>query len=124
MRKTFIALLGIILTITMLTACTNYTFENKEIEATVVSCEKGDFVLASEYVAIANMYLGKDKFAMYTMYMNLARSNGTYNYNISICIEGENYVVVRSEPYEVGQTIQVNVQYSYADGELVNVEYS
>ena len=124
MRKTFIALLVIILTFTTLTACTNYTFENEEIEATVVSCEKGNFVLASEYVAIANMYLGKNKPSMYTMYMNLARSNGTYNYNISICIEGENYVVVRSEPYEVGQTIQVNVQYSYANGELVNVEYS
>ena len=86
MRKTFIALLVIILTFTTLTACTNYTFENEEIEATVVSCEKGNLVLASEYVAIANMYLGKDKLSMYTMYMNLARSNGTYNYNISIWI--------------------------------------
>ena len=70
------------------------------------------------------MCLSKDKLTMYTMYMNLARSNGTYNYNITICIDGEKYVVVRSEPYEVGQPIQVTVQYGYADGELVNVECS
>ena len=124
MRKTLICMLVISIMITTLTACTNYTYENKEIEATVVSCEKGSFVLASEYVSIANVYLAQQKTAMYSMYMSLARSNGSYNYNIGVSIEGETYTVVRSEPYEIGQTITVKAQYGYADGELVNVDYN
>ena len=124
MRKTLITLIVIILTIATLAGCTSYTYENKEIEATVVSCEQGSFVLASEYVSIANVYLTQKKMSMYSMYMSLARSNGTYNYNITVSIDGENYVVVRSDSYEAGQTITVNARYGYADGELVNVEYN
>lgn len=124
MRKTFITFLVIILAIAVLTGCTSYTYEDTEIEATVISCKKGDLIPAPEYVSIANVYLAKGKTTLYTMYMNMARSNGTYNYNITVSIDGENYVIVRSEPYEVGQTLIVNAKYGYANGELVNVEYN
>ncbi len=123
MRNTIIATLVIISMLFCLTACTNYTYESKKIETTVVSCEQGSFVLASEYVSIANVYLAQQKTAMYTMYMNLARSNGHYNYNITITIDGENHVVVRSEDYEPGDIITVTARYGYADGELVSIEY-
>ena len=124
MRKTFITFLVIILAIAALTGCTSYTYEDTEIEVTVISCKKGDLIPAPEYVSIANVYLAKGKTTLYTMYMNMARSNGTYNYNITVSIDGENYVIVRSEPYEVGQTLIVNAKYGYANGELVNVEYN
>ena len=123
MRKTIIAILVIISIILSLTACTNYTYERKELETPVISCEQGSFVLASEYVSIANMYLAQKKTAMYSMYMSLARTNGHYNYNVTISVDGENYVVVRSEEYKPGDTITVTARYGYADGELVNIEY-
>lgn len=123
MRKTIVAILVITSIILGLTACTNYTYERKELETTVISCEQGSFILASEYVSIANMYLAQKKTAMYSMYMSLARTNGHYNYNITISVDGENYIVVRSEEYNPGDTITVTARYGYADGELVNIEY-
>ena len=123
MRKTIILILVVLLTLTSFTACTSYTFESKEIEVTVISCEQGNLIPAPEYVSLANMYLIKKNTAMYTMYMNLAHTNGTYNYNITISIEGKDYVVVRQEEYEAGKAIVVTAEYCYANGELVNVEY-
>ena len=123
MRNTIIATLVIISILLSLTACTNYTYESKEIETTVISCKEGSFVLASEYVSIANMYLAQKKTAMYTMYMSLARTNGHYNYNITVTIDGENHVVVRSKEYTPGDIITIKARYGYADGELVSIEY-
>ena len=123
MRKNIIFILVIILVSSALTACATYTFETKEIEATVISCEQGTLIPAPEYVSLANMYLIKKNTAMYTMYMNLAHTNGTYNYNITIMIDGENYTVVRSAPYEVGDTIIVNAEYVFADEKLVDITY-
>lgn len=123
MRKIIIAILVIASIVLSLTACTNYTYESKEFETTVVSCEQGSFVLASEYLSIANMYLAQKKTVLYSMYMSLANSNGHYNYNITITVDGENHVVVRSEEYKPGDTITVTARYGYADGELVNVDY-
>ena len=123
MRKNIILILVIILVCSTLTACATYTYETKEIETTVISCEQGTLIPAPEYVSLANMYLIKKNTAMYTMYMSLAHTNGTYNYNITITIDGENHTVVRKESYDVGETIIVNAEYAYADGELVNITY-
>ena len=124
MRKTIIFILVIFLFLTTLTACTNYTFETKEVEATVISCQQGTLIPSPEYVSLANMYLIKKNTAMYTMYMSLAHSNGSYNYNITINIDGsENHVVVRNDSYEAGEIIIVTAKYSYADGKLVSIEY-
>lgn len=123
MRKNIIFIFVIILVFSTLTACTSYTYETKEVEATVISCEKGTLIPAPEYVSLANMYLIKKNTAMYTMYMSLAHTNGTYNYNITITVDGENHTVVRNESYDVGETIIVNAEYAYADGEIVNIRY-
>ena len=123
MRNTIIVAFIIFSMLFGLTACTNYTYEDKKIETTVISCEQGSFVLASEYVSLANVYLSQKRITLYTMYMNLARSNGHYNYNITINIDGENHVVVRSEEYKPGDIITITAKYSYADGELISVEY-
>ena len=123
MRKTIILILVIFISVVTLAACTSYTYETKEIEAIVISCEEGTLIPAPEYVSLANMYLIKKNTAMYTMYMNLAHANGTYNYNITINIDGENFVVVRSEKHEVGKSIVITAKYTYANDKLVIVEY-
>lgn len=58
------------------------------------------------------------------MYMSLANDNGTYDYNVTIDIEGNNYTVVRKEQYEVGQYITITMVNTYnKDLQLVNTEY-
>ena len=123
MRKNAVLILVIIVCFISLTGCANYTYESKEIEATVTSCEKGTLIPAPEYVSLANMYLIKKNTAMYAVYMNLAHTNGTYNYNITITVDEKAHVVVRQAPCDVGQVIVVTAEYTYANGVLVSTTY-
>ena len=56
--------------------------------------------------------------------MALARENGQYDYNITINIDGQDYVVVRFASYEPGESISVTRVDTYDDNNsLIKTEY-
>lgn len=125
MRKyTTLGILAILF-VFMLTGCgEKYSYEQTELEAVVIQCEEGTYNPDSSYMAIANMYLAQQNYRMWSMYMSLANANGTYDYNVTIDIDGNNYTVVREEQYEVGQYITITMVNTYnMDLQLVNTEY-
>lgn len=125
MRKyTTLGILAILF-VFMLTGCgEKYSYEQTELEAVVIQCEEGTYNPDASYMAIANMYLAQQNYGMWSMYMSLANANGTYDYNVTIDIDGNNYTVVREEQYEVGQYITITMVNTYnMDLQLVNTEY-
>lgn len=121
------ATLGIltILFVFMLTGCgEKYSYEQIELETVVIQCEKGTYHPDESYMSIAKMYLTQNEYGLWNMYMSLANDNGTYDYNVTIDIDGNNYTVVRKEQYEVGQYITITMVNTYnKDLQLVNTEY-
>lgn len=124
--KKYVAL-GIvaILFVFMLTGCgEKYSYEKTEFEATVIQCEKGAFHPNASYLASANAYLAQENYGLWSMYLNLANANGTYDYNVTINIDENNYIVIREEQYEIGQSIIITKINTYdMDSQLVNTEY-
>ena len=119
--------LGIIISVLLvfiLTGCgENYSYEETKIQANVIQCEEGTFHPDTSYQSIANMYRTQDNLSMWSLYEGLANANGKYDYNVLVDIEGNSYIVVRSEQYEVGQTITITKLETYKDSELVKIEY-
>ena len=125
MKKIFTLGIIIVLSLLFVTGCSNYSIEEIELEATVVKCEQGRLHPDSSYSSLANNYLSQGNYSYYSMYNSLARQNGSYDYNITISIEGENHVVVRSTPYEAGDTITVTKKITNdQNGDLVKIEYT
>lgn len=124
--KRYVAL-GIvsILFVVMLTGCgEKYSYEETEFEAIVIQCEKGTFHPDASYLSIANMYLAQKNSGLWSMYTSLANSNGTYDYNVTVNIDENNYTVVRENQYEIGQYITITEVNTYnMDSQLVKTEY-
>ena len=75
MRKYIAIILSVVL-VCMLTGCTEYTFEEKEIICTVKSCDEGTFVPNLAYKGLASSALMNKDITKFAMYENLARSTG------------------------------------------------
>ena len=118
------ATLGIIVLFALMTGCgKNYSYERTELEAVVIECEEGTYHPDASYMAIANMYLAQNNLGMWSTYMNLANTNGAYDYNVTIVIDGNNHTVIREQQYEIGQYITITMVNTYnQDKQLVNRE--
>ena len=114
----------IVLFALILTGCgEKYSYEQTELEAVVIKCEEGTYHPDESYMAIANMYLAQNNLGMWSMYMSLANTNGAYEYNVTIDIDGNNYTVIREEKYEVGQYITIVMVSTYnTDSQLIKTE--
>lgn len=114
-----------ILFVFMLTGCgEKYSYEETEFETIVIQCEKGAFHPNASYLATANMYLAQGNYGLWSMYTSLANTNGTYDYNVTINIDGNNYTVIREDQYEIGQSITIIKINTYdMDSQLINTEY-
>lgn len=125
MRKYVTLWILTILFVFMLTGCgEKYSYEETELEAVVIQCQEGTYHLNASDIAIANMYLVQKNYGLWSMYMTLANTNGTYDYNVTINIDDNNYTVVREEQYEVGQYITITRVNTYnKDSQLINTEY-
>ena len=124
--KRYVAL-GIvsILLVFMLTGCEEkYSYEETEFEAIVIQCEKGTFHPDASYLSIADMYLAQKNYGLWSTYNSLANANGTYDYNVTVNIDGNNYTVVRENQYEIGQYITITKVNTYnMASQLVKTEY-
>lgn len=78
----------------------NFSYAETEINTVVVECTKGNFLSTPTYFFTTE----KSKLNFGTAY---TACNGYYEYNITVNIDGTNYVVMRTEEYAVGQKITV-----------------
>lgn len=122
MRNTTMIIVLALIAALMLTACAEYSYEEKTIEATVIACEEGTFFPEENYLAQANICLAFDKPEAYAYYMALANKHGHYDYHITISYNGVEAVIVRLDQYENGSTISLNATLEYADGVLVRID--
>lgn len=123
MKRHFTLGILTLLFVFVLTGCGNYSYEETQIETIVIQCEEGTYHPDPSYMTIANMYYSQKNYGLWTTYRNLAYSNGSYDYNITVNIEGVDYVIVRSEEYEIGQTIIITQKNTYKDSQLEKTEY-
>ena len=121
MKKFIIAILVIICTF-MFVACSAQTSETSEVEAIVVKCEKGVFMPHEEYLAQANISLAFKKMEAYVYFKNLADQHGSWQYNVTVQFEGEEYTISRMDAFDVGTVIPVTATFTYSDGNLIHVE--
>lgn len=122
MRNTTMIIVLALIAALMLSACAEYSYEDKTIEATVVACEEGTFFPEENYLAQANISLAFDKPEAYAYFMALANENGHYDYHITISYDGVEAIVVRLDQYEIGSTITLDARLEYSDGVLVRIE--
>lgn len=122
MKKTYTLILTFLFVL-LLAGCTKTSYEETEIETTVIQCDEGTYQPNESYIALANTYLAQGNVALYSSYIALANNNGYYSYNITININDVDYVIERSEPYEVGQSIIVTKVETFEDSTLVKTEY-
>ena len=121
MKRFNIAIL-VIICIFAFTACSTRTVETREIKATVVKCEKGTFMPHEEYLAEANICLAFKKMEAYVYYKQLADEHGSWQYNVTVQFEGNDYTISRMEAFEIGSIIPVTATFTYSGKELVYVE--
>ena len=121
MKRFAIIFLAIIFVFNI-TACSSRTVETREVEATVVKCEKGTFMPHEEYLAEANICLAFKKMEAYAYYKQLATEHGSYQYNVTVLFEGEEYTVSRMEAFDTGTIIPVTATFTYSGDELVYVD--
>jgi len=89
-----------------------------------MSCEKGTFHEDSSFSGIANMHLVNGDLLNYTMYSTLADTNGYYDYDITVEVEGKYKIIVRDTPYEIGSKIYVEKIMTYNESkELIDIDY-
>ena len=94
-----------------------------EFETSVIQCEKGAFYPDSSYLSLANTALALGDISTYSAYVALANANGTYGYNITINIDGKNYIIEREEEHIVGEKILVTKIDYYENDRLYKTEY-
>lgn len=122
MKKFFITILAIIC-IFMFSGCqSNTTVETRNVEVVVVKCEKGIFMPNEEYLAQANISLAFKKPEAYAYFKQLADQHGSYQYNVTVQFEGEEYTVSRMEAFETGCIIPVTATFIYSGEELLSVK--
>ena len=121
----FVILLVMVLSISfMFAGCANYTYETETVEVSVVTCEKGRYERNASYAALASQALIRKDTAKYAMYNSLANTTGTQKYNITIIIDGVEYVVERNDEIEPNTTIEVEKTIAYdEDGTIVKISY-
>ena len=112
-----------ILFVLVLTGCSTISYEQTEIETTVVECIEGVFHPNSYYQTKANLCLAEKNLSSWQMYNNLAEEYGNYDYNVTVNIDGINYVVIRFEKYEVGDKIVITQVNTFQDSQLIKTEY-
>ena len=114
-----------ILFVFMLTGCgEKYSYEKTEFETIVIQCEKGEFHPDESYLTTADIYLAHGNYTLWSMYTDWANANGTYDYNVTINIDENNYTVIREDQYEIGQSITIIKINTYnMDSQLINTEY-
>lgn len=102
-----------------------YTYSQTEFDADVVSCEESTFHPNTTYITLANMYLGQNNYALWSMYMTLANATGQYDYNVTVDIDGNNYTVIRSQQYQIGQKVRViKIEtYKINSDQLISISY-
>lgn len=101
----------------------DYSYEEKTLETVVIECEEGEYHPDAYYMSMANMYLAEKNMGLWSMYKNLANTNGKYDYNIIISIDGNNYTVIRKEPYDAGAYITITEVKTYKENKLIKTEY-
>lgn len=109
------ATLGIIFLFTLtLTGCgEKYSYEHTEFKTIVIDCEEGTYHPDASYMAIANMYLAQNNLGMWSTYMNLSYTQGAYDYDVTVSINGNNYTVIREQKYEIGEYITITMVNTY-----------
>ena len=112
-----------ILFVLVLTGCSTISYERSEIQSTVIECEKGTFHPNSYYQTKANTCLAEKNIVFWQMYNDLAEEHGSYDYNVTVNIDGTNYVVIRFEEYEIGEQIVIEKVDTYKDSQLEKTEY-
>ena len=120
--KRFVIAILVIICIFTTTACSAHTTETREVEATVVKCEKGIFMPHEEYLAEANISLAFKKMEAYAYFKKLADEHGSWQYNVTVQFEGQEYIISRMEEFDVGTTLTVTATFTYSGEELLYVE--
>ncbi len=120
--KKFSIVVLVIMLVFALAACSERTIETREVEATVVKCEKGVFMPHEEYLAEANICLAFKKMEAYAYYKQLADKHGSWQYNVTVLFEDKEYTISRMEMFEVGDIISVTATFTYVGEELVYIE--
>lgn len=123
MKKLTLLTLSTLFLVSLVGCGKNITYEKREIQATVVSCDQGSYNTNSLYSSLANMYLSQKDYGAWSMYNSLAYSNGTYVYNITVEISNKNYTIVRPKPYKAGQSITVTEVTKYKDSKIPKKYY-
>ncbi len=123
-RLTALVILALLFVL-MLTGCgKKYIYEQTELHGIVVQCEQGTFHRDAHYASLANMYLAQKNYGLWSMYLSLSNSHGTYDYNVTCEIEGDIHTVVRKNSYEIGAAITIYEVKTYdMDSQLVDTEY-
>ena len=122
--KKYIAIILVMSFAILLTGCTSYSYEEYDVICEVKACDEGTFVPNAAYIALATKSLVDGDITKWSMYSNLANATGKYEYNVTVIIEGKEYIVTRNEFYEVGAEIIINKKCSYADGTLIEIQYN
>lgn len=120
MKKLYYTILFVF--VLTLTGCEGYDLTTKEsvIQATVTKCEENVHLNYSyEHLAQAHA----NNYAIHNYYMKLAVENATYDYSISVELDGRTYTFVKSEPAAVGDTIEVTKIVTLYDGQVIYTEY-
>jgi len=100
-----------------------YTEEEKQMMGTVMNCKKGEFHEDQYYLNLASTAFMQKDYGMHAMYLAKAKQEGQYDYHVTVKVDGEEHVVVRGKPKEVGEQISVKKIDTYKDGEWLETEY-
>ena len=122
LRKLTLVVLSL-LCVFVLTGCEEMTTTETVYETTVIACERGTFRPNQAYQTMATKALAENDFTKYNYYKNLANALGKYDHHITVEIEGETITFIRTESYEVGQTISVKKVDYYSNGKYEKTEY-
>lgn len=95
------------------------TTEESVIKATVTKCEE-HMCLNYTYEQLA---LNASTRTMREDYMKLAVENATYTYIVSVELDGRTYKFVKSEPIDVGSTIEITKVETLYENEVIDTEY-
>ena len=96
------------------------TTEESVIQATVTKCEE-NVHLNYAYEHLAQEHA--DNYAMHNYYMKLAVENATYTYTVSVELDGRTYKFVKSEPVDIGDTIEITKVETLYENEVIDTEY-
>lgn len=124
LTKTLMVVLSFIC-IFALTGCDDkeYTKQEEQVQAVVVTCDDGVFYLNQTYLAIANMYLAQKNTGMWSYYMTQASAQGETRFTLTVSVDGKEVELVRKEKYEAGQSISVTKVTTYDGNKIVETEY-